>query len=111
MIKVSECRSQLVSLYLQLDNSVISYCNLQSLFLNIIVDNLKENAFRGEKIEKRLIPKEYIQKYDLDNLWRFSLPEGWRLVYSIATNDSEFVAFIIEYFNHKNYAKRFGYKH
>jgi|SRR3989338_5307524 len=74
------------------------------------INRLKENVFCGERIEKRLIPKEYILKYDIDNLWWYPLPDGWRLVYSIATNESEILAIIIEYFDHKNYAKRFGYK-
>ncbi len=74
------------------------------------IENLKENAFRGNKIEKRLILLEYIKKYNIDNLWWYPLPDGWRLVYSIATNESEILAVIMEYFDHKNYAKRFNYK-
>lgn len=74
-----------------------------------VISRLKENVFFGEKIEKRLIPREYIQKYSIDNLWWCPLPEGWRLVYSIATNQSEILAVIIEYFDHKNYERRFGY--
>jgi len=71
---------------------------------------LKENIFAGENIRKELIPKEYIQKYLIDNLWWYPLPDAWRLIYSIATDKSEVLAIIIEYFDHKNYAKRFGYK-
>ena len=74
------------------------------------INKLKENVFYGQTIEKKLIPKEYILKYGIDNLWWFPLPDGWRFVYSIATNESEVLAVIIEYFDHKNYAKRFGYK-
>lgn len=73
------------------------------------INKLKENVFCGERIPKNLIPKEYIQKYAIDNLWWYPLPDGWRLVYSIATNKSEIIAIIIEYFDHKNYEKRFGY--
>ena len=73
------------------------------------INDLKENIFCGEKIEKRLIPKEYIKKYAITNLWWYPLPEGWRLVYSIATNKSEILAVIIEYFDHKNYERRFHY--
>ncbi len=32
------------------------------------IDKLKENAFCGERIKKELIPKEYIKKYDINNL-------------------------------------------
>ncbi len=58
------------------------------------IDKLKENVFCGERIEKRLIPREYIQKYLKDNLWWYPLPDSWRLVYSIATNQSEILAII-----------------
>ncbi|MEK6908741.1 MAG: hypothetical protein AABX23_01675 [Nanoarchaeota archaeon] len=74
------------------------------------ITKLKENVFAGENIRKERIPKEYIQKYLIDNLWWYPLPDAWRLVYSIATSKSEVLVTIIEYFDHKNYAKRFGYK-
>lgn len=74
------------------------------------IDDLKENVFAGENIPKRLIPKEYVKKYQVDNLWWFPLPNGWRLIYSILTpSNVEILAVVLEYFNHKNYAKRFGY--
>ncbi len=73
------------------------------------ITKLKENSFCGERIEKRLIPRDYIQKYGIDNLWWYPLPDGWRLVYSIATNDSNVVAIIIEYFSHKDYERKFKY--
>jgi len=74
-----------------------------------IVD-LKENAFCGNKIERKLIPKEYKNKYGIDNLWWYPLPDAWRLVYTIAADKYGILAVIIEYFDHKNYARRFGYK-
>ncbi|MGD9275663.1 MAG: hypothetical protein PVJ67_00660 [Candidatus Pacearchaeota archaeon] len=73
------------------------------------IENLKENVFCGERIRKELIPKEYIQKYEIDNLFWYKLPKAWRLVYSVAGDKHETLAIIIEYFNHKNYERRFGY--
>jgi len=73
------------------------------------IESLKENAFCGEKIRKELIPKEYIIKYHINNLFWYSLSKGWRLVYSVAGNNIEVIAVIIEYFDHKNYERRFGY--
>ena len=73
--------------------------------------DLKENAFCGERIKKERIPKEYIKDYKINNLWWYPLSEGWRLVYSIINpGDIELLAVIIEYFNHKKYERRFGYK-
>jgi hypothetical protein len=74
------------------------------------IGKLKENVFCGEHIAKDRIPKEYIQKYKIDNLWWYPLANGWRLVYSVTTpTNIEILAVIIEYFNHKNYERRFGY--
>ena len=73
------------------------------------IEKFKENAFCGERIKKELIPKEYTQKYNINNLLWYPLPDGWRLVYSIVASDDELVVIIIEYFDHKNYERRFGY--
>ncbi|MDO8563947.1 MAG: hypothetical protein Q7R87_02975 [Nanoarchaeota archaeon] len=74
------------------------------------IKNLKDNAFCGERIKKKLIPKKYLFDYDLDNLWWYPLPNGWRLVYTLTPfPDRNIVASIIEYFNHKDYERRFGY--
>lgn len=73
------------------------------------MNNLKQNVFSGEKIRKDLIPKEYVQKYNVDNLFWYNLPKGWRLVYSVAGNNIEVLAIIIEYFDHKNYERKFKY--
>lgn len=78
--------------------------------LNKAISDLKENAFSGEAIRKELIPNYYIKKYNLDNLYWYPLPNAWRLVYSLATtNTVKILAIIIEYFDHKNYERRFGY--
>lgn len=76
------------------------------------ISNLKENIFSGEKIRNELIPKEYVRKYKINNLWWYQLSKSWRLVYSIVNpNDVEILAVIIEYFDsHKEYERRFGYK-
>jgi hypothetical protein len=81
---------------------------LKKAILRAIAD-FKENAFCGERIKKEIIPKIYIQKYVIDNLLWYPLPDGWRLVYSVFSIEGEITAMIIEYFDHKNYEKRFGY--
>ncbi len=74
------------------------------------VRSLKDDAFCGIQIPKRLIPKVYIRRYNLTNLWKYNLPLGWRLVYTVtADNQFEVICAIIEWFNHKEYEKRFGY--
>jgi len=53
------------------------------VWINRALDDLEENAFCGIQIQKRLIPKTYIDKYGVDNLWKYDLPKGWRLIYSL----------------------------
>ena len=43
-------------------------------FLSRAFDDLKKDPFCGIKIEKKLWPKEYIRKYEVDNLWKYDLP-------------------------------------
>jgi hypothetical protein len=71
--------------------------------------NIEHNAFCGIQIPKRLIPKEYVKKYNISNLWKYDLPRGWRLIYSIAREEVIVVSLILEWFNHKDYEQRFHY--
>jgi len=63
----------------------------------------------GIKIPKQVWPKIYIQKYGITNLWKYDLPNGWRLIYTIKTDDVMILNVILEWFCHKDYEKRFKY--
>lgn len=76
--------------------------------LNRAFDDLEKNAFCGVQIAKKLIPKEY-RKYDIDNLWKYDLPKGWRLLYSVKGGEAIIISIIIEWLPHKKYERRFGY--
>jgi len=79
-------------------------------YLKRAVKDLQENAFCGVQIPKRLIPAIYTKKYGIDNLWKYDLPDGWRLIYSVVPqNKIEILSLIIEWFDHKSYEKRFNY--
>ena len=78
-------------------------------FLERATDDLKSNPFCGIQIPKRQIPKTYVQKYGIDNLWKYNLPDAWRLVYSVAGSEIEIIAILLEWFPHKEYEKRFNY--
>lgn len=71
--------------------------------------NIEDNAFCGIQIPKRLIPKEYAQKDEVGNLWKYDLPRGWRLIYSIAREEVIVVSLVLEWFDHKEYERRFNY--
>jgi|SRR3989344_3555510 len=73
------------------------------------IKDLGENCFCGIQIPKRLFPKEYVQKYNIDNLWKYDLPKGWRLIYSVADGEVCIISIILEWMNHKEYERRFKY--
>ncbi|MBM3199352.1 type II toxin-antitoxin system YoeB family toxin [Candidatus Woesearchaeota archaeon] len=74
------------------------------------IQDLKQNAFSGIQVPKKLIPKDYIRKYGINNLWKYNLSKGWRLLYTVtADNEIELISAILEWFNHKKYEKRFKY--
>ncbi|MFC2162709.1 hypothetical protein ACFLRF_03435 [Candidatus Altiarchaeota archaeon] len=73
-------------------------------------DDLKDNAFCGIQVPKKQIPKEYVRKYGIDNLWKYNLPNAWRLLYSVANNEVLIISIIIEWLDHKKYERKFNYK-
>lgn len=78
-------------------------------FINQAFDNIEENSFCGIQIPKKIIPKEYTSKYDIKNLWKYDLPKGWRLIYSVVNDEIVVVSLVLEWMNHKEYEKRFKY--
>jgi len=74
------------------------------------IRDLETDAFFGIQIPKRIFPKQYIQKYNLNNLWKYDLPQAWRLIYTITReNEVEIVCAILNWFPHKNYERKFNY--
>jgi len=73
---------------------------------------IKANPHYGEPIAKNLMPKEYMEKYGITNLFRVELPNFWRMLYTLTNNDSEIeiIAFVLDIIDHKKYNKKFGYK-
>lgn len=78
-------------------------------WLNRAFDDLAGNPYCGAFIPKRLIPKPYIQRYGIDNLWKYDLPKGWRLLYSVAREEVRILAIVLEWLPHPKYERRFGY--
>jgi mRNA-degrading endonuclease RelE of RelBE toxin-antitoxin system len=73
-------------------------------------DYLLIDAHRGIQIEKKKIPKEYIEKYGVKNLWKINLPGYWRMIYTITGNELEIITIMLEMMNHSMYDKKFNYK-
>ena len=94
--------------FLSLKNGKGSELHLYE-FLNRAFDDLKKDPSCGIKIPKQLWPKEYIKKYVINNLWKYDLPDGWRLIYTIQANQITILTVVLEWFDHKEYERRFGY--
>ena len=78
--------------------------------VNQAMDNIEKNAFCGIQIPKKQIPKEYTQHYGAMNLWKYDLPRGWRLIYTIRGENAIIVSIILEwFFAHKDYERKFNY--
>ena len=84
----------------------------QSIFRSIerVKEWLKENPFVGDQVKKEQIPKYYIEKYEVANLWRIELSNYWRLVYTIQSSEIEIIDFVLDIIDHDRYNKIFGYK-
>jgi len=71
--------------------------------------DIQENPFCGIQIPKKQIPQEYIKKFDIDNVWKYNLPNSWRLIYSIRGGEIIIITIILEWMDHKEYERRFEY--
>ena len=69
------------------------------------IAKLVENHKAGQKIQKNLWPKYYIQKYGISNLCRLRLDDFWRMVYTVTGEQVRIVAVILEVLDHKEYDK------
>jgi len=78
-------------------------------YIKQALDNLKQNAWAGIQIPKKLIPPIYMKRYYAHNLWKYDLPQGWRLIYTIGKEGVEVVSLILEWMDHKEYERRFNY--
>ena len=79
-------------------------------YIDRAIADLKKDPFVGVAIPKKLWPKIYVKKYKIDNLRKYDLPNAWRIAYTLRGNELEIISVMLEWFNHKDYAKRFGYK-
>jgi len=72
-------------------------------------EDIEENVFCGIQIPKSKIPNQYLKKYNIKNVWKYNLPDAWRLLYSIESKKIIILSVILEWLDHKTYEKRFRY--
>lgn len=74
------------------------------------IEFIRLNPFYGENIQKNLIPKEYIIKYNVSNLFRTGLSNFWRMIYTVKGDNIEIICFILDIISHPEYDSKFGYR-
>ncbi len=78
-------------------------------FIERALCDIQADPFCGIQIPKKLIPQEYINKFNIHNVWKYNLPSAWRLIYSIKGGEAVIITIILEWMDHKTYEKRFKY--
>ena len=84
----------------------------QTLFSSIEnkKEELQKNPFYGVQIPKNLIPRIYIERYDVENLWKCNLSLAWRAIYFIKGERERIFVSIVDLVDHSTYDKIFGYR-
>jgi len=77
--------------------------------VNSGLDVLKGNMFAGARIERDKFPRYYVQKYGVNNLYKFNLNSRMRLIYTLVADESGVAVVVLEIMDHKKYEERFGY--
>jgi hypothetical protein len=78
--------------------------------INEMVGNLLQNILVGERIKQSQIPRHYIEKYRISNLYRYAHPEGYRSTYTLTEfNEYGVCPVILDIMSHKEYERMFGY--
>lgn len=73
------------------------------------IAKLIENHEAGQKIQKKLWPRYYTEKYGINNLWRLRLDSYWRMIYTLIGDRVRIVSVVLEVLDHKEYDRKFGY--
>lgn len=74
------------------------------------VERLKYVPDSGIQIPKKLFPKKYTEKHEINNLWKMNLFNYWRIIYSLRGNKVEILCIVLDLVDHPDYNKIFGYK-
>jgi Txe/YoeB family toxin of Txe-Axe toxin-antitoxin module len=82
---------------------------LQSAILRMI-ELITSNPFYGENAKKALIPRAYVNQYDVTNIFIADLPDYWRLIYTLESDEIQIIAFVLDIFDPEEYNKKFGFK-
>jgi hypothetical protein len=74
------------------------------------INLLATNPQLGDPISKKQFPKQLIQRYNINNLYRVELSNFWRLLYTIKNDEIYIYLIVLKVIDHKEYNKLFCYK-
>ena len=95
--------------YLELDSPKFQEKQLKG-WLDRAFEDIQKDAFCCTQIPKRLIPLDYRKRFGpIDNLWKYDLPNGWRLIYTVKKDEVIVLGIVLEWMSHKEYERRFRY--
>lgn len=72
-------------------------------------ERLANDPMVGQQLQKARIPRRMQRRYDLTNLWRLPLPDGWRLLYTILALEQQNAVLILWIGTHTEYNRLLGY--
>ena len=74
------------------------------------IETIQEDCYCGRQVKKNLIPKPLIERYKINNLWIYNLPNSWRLLYALNPGgDLKIIAALLDWMNHKDYERLFKF--
>lgn len=80
-------------------------------WIDKMADELLLDRGKGQAIGKGRIPAYYVDVYNVNNLYRYGHPEGYRSCYTILQPEKDiFHVWILDLLSHQEYEDRFGYR-
>jgi len=96
--------------FVRLENKSDSEAKYLLQLVNKGIAKLVLDCGAGIKIPKKYWPKEYVKRYNINNLWKLNLDNYWRMIYTIVGDEIKLVSIVLEVLDHKKYDRKFGYK-
>ena len=79
-------------------------------WLNDARDVLEVNPFAGDKVSRRLTPRRYKLRFNVVFVYRYRMPEAFRLIYTLdTTRGVPSCVRVIDFLSHKEYERVFRY--